>query len=108
MKTIRIASAVFLGRNTGNLVMRFEYHFWALIALLLLTAAGSGMQSVAKLFAVRSMPVSDGLVSVIEFGDMSMIGAFVLGGYILFLTTVLTLAGLFLAGTTAEGPSAEA
>jgi hypothetical protein len=109
MKTLRSAAGfLFLGRNTANLAMRFEFHLWALVGLLLLTATGGGMRSVARLLAARDKPVSDGLMSVIQIGNASMIAAYVLGGYLLITMTALVLMGVVLKGENEEEPSADA
>jgi uncharacterized membrane protein YphA (DoxX/SURF4 family) len=98
MTTLRILCAIFLGRNTVNLVRRFEVHFWILIGLLFLTASGSGAHTVARLLSERGEPISGSLMNVIEIGNISLVSVYILGGYLILL-------GIFTRGSS-EGLAA--
>lgn len=105
MKATQILSAIFLGRNTGNLASRFEFHLWALIALFLSSAVGTGFQQVGQLRAARGEVPPAWLAASSALADIATPSAIILLSYVLLLSLALILVGIFVKGEPEDQPS---
>lgn len=102
MKTIRTAAErIFLGKNSGNLAERFQYHLLAIIPLLILTAACGPLQKVIELQAKSGRTVyAENWLAVASV--VTGTAAIVLAGYVLILSLVLVIIGLRAKGEAAN------
>jgi hypothetical protein len=98
MKVTKILSALFLGRNTGNLASRFEFHLWALIALFLMSAVGTGFQKIGQLQKAHGDAPPAWLTGASAIADITMPTAIILLGYVTLLSLALCVVGLLVKG----------
>lgn len=105
MKATKILSAIFLGRNTGNLASRFEFHLWALIVLVLSSAVGTGFQKVGQLMAARGEVPPAWYAGTSALADITVPSAIILLSYVLLLSLVLIVLGIFVKGEPEDQPS---
>jgi hypothetical protein len=96
MKTIlNVAAKLFTGRNSPHLALRFEYHLFTLIGLLMLSAAGGGFAILSDYMARTGQPVPAYVSAVQAVGDVAWVATVALGAYLAVGFLVLLIVGNF-------------
>lgn len=103
MKTIRTAAErIFLGKNSGNLAERFQYHLLVLVPLLILTAAGGALKKIIELQAKAGQPAYPFVNWLAAASDATGAAVIAIAGYVFALSLVLVVIGVLAKDTGAD------
>lgn len=99
MKKLRtIAERIFLGRNSGNIIERFQDHLILTVPLLIISGAGAGM--------IPLLGHTDGVASfapaLFAVTAIAMFSVLIVVAYVLLMTMLLVVLGLVAKDTKAD------